>query len=43
LELKILIEETLKRYPQMEIIARPRYVESPFANQLKTLRVKLHL
>jgi cytochrome P450 len=42
LELKILIEETLRRYPQMEIIARPRYVESPFANQLKTLRVKLH-
>jgi cytochrome P450 len=42
LELKILIEETLRRYPQMEVIARPRYVESPFANQLKTLRVKLH-
>jgi cytochrome P450 len=41
LELKILIEETLKRYPEMQIADRPRFVESPFANQLKTLPVEL--
>src|SRR6202023_974527 len=37
LELRILIEETLERYPEMEIADTPRYVESGFANQLKTL------
>jgi cholest-4-en-3-one 26-monooxygenase len=42
LELRILIEETLKRYPDMQIAERPRYVESAFANQLKTLPVRLH-
>lgn len=41
LELRILIEETLKRYPRMELAGQPRYVESPFANQLKTLPVRL--
>jgi cholest-4-en-3-one 26-monooxygenase len=41
LELKILIEETLGRYPRIEIDGEPRYVESPFANQLKTLPVRL--
>jgi cytochrome P450 len=41
LELKILIEETLKRYPQIEIGGTPVYVESPFINQLKTLPVRL--
>ena len=41
LELKILIEETLARYPRMEITERPTYVQSPFANQLKTLPVRL--
>ncbi len=41
LELRILIEETLTRYPQMRIADEPRYVESAFANQLKTLPVKL--
>jgi cholest-4-en-3-one 26-monooxygenase len=41
LELRILIEETLKRYPRMQIAAQPRFVESPFANQLKTLPVTL--
>jgi cholest-4-en-3-one 26-monooxygenase len=41
LELRILIEETLKRYPQIELDGRPQYVESPFVNQLKTLPVKL--
>jgi cytochrome P450 len=41
LELNILLEETLKRYPEMEMIGEPTYVESPFINQLKTLRVGL--
>jgi cholest-4-en-3-one 26-monooxygenase len=41
LELRILIEETLARFPEMEIADTPRYVESPFANQLKTLPVRL--
>ncbi len=41
LELRILIEETLARFPDMQIVETPRYVESPFANQLKTLPVRL--
>ncbi len=41
LELRILIEETLARFPEMEIAGAPRFVESPFANQLKTLPVRL--
>jgi len=41
LELKILFEETLARYPQMEIAGRPVFVESAFLNQLKTLPVRL--
>ena len=41
LELGVLIEETLKRYPEMQIDGTPTYVESPFANQLKTLPVRL--
>jgi cytochrome P450 len=41
LELKVLIEETLARYPEMEIDGTPQFVESPFANQLKTLPVRL--
>jgi cholest-4-en-3-one 26-monooxygenase len=42
LELRILFEETLARYPDMEIAARPAYAESPFINQLKTLPVRLN-
>jgi cytochrome P450 len=42
LELQILIEETLTRYPRIQIDGQPRFVESPFANQLKTLPVRLH-
>ena len=42
LELSILIEETLKAFPEMEIEDTPRWVESGFANQLKTLPVRLH-
>jgi cholest-4-en-3-one 26-monooxygenase len=41
LELRILIEETLARFPDMVIADTPRYVESGFANQLKTLPVRL--
>jgi cytochrome P450 len=41
LELKILLEETLKRYPRMELNGETAYAESPFINQLKTLPVRL--
>jgi len=41
LELKILFEETLARYPNMSIAGRPKYTESAFLNQLKTLPVRL--
>jgi cholest-4-en-3-one 26-monooxygenase len=41
LELRILIEETLARFPAMEIAGRPAFAESPFINQLKTLPVRL--
>jgi cytochrome P450 len=41
LELRILIEETLRRYPRIEVAGGPTYVESPFANQLKALPVRL--
>jgi cholest-4-en-3-one 26-monooxygenase len=41
LELKILLEETLERYPQMEIAGRPVFMESGFLNQLKSLPVRL--
>ena len=41
LELKILFEETLARYPKIALEGRPRFVESAFLNQLKTLPVRL--
>jgi len=41
LELQIMIEETLERYPKITIAGNPTHVESPFLNQLKTLPVKL--
>jgi cholest-4-en-3-one 26-monooxygenase len=41
LELRILFEETLKRYPRMQLAGAAEYVESPFVNQLKTLPVRL--
>jgi cytochrome P450 len=41
LELRILFEETLKRYPKMELAGKPAFVESLFINQLKTLPVRL--
>ncbi len=42
LELRVMIEETLKRFPQMSMAGDHAYVESPFVNQLKALPVKLH-
>jgi cholest-4-en-3-one 26-monooxygenase len=41
LELRILFEETLARYPNMTLDGRPRFAESAFLNQLKTLPVRL--
>jgi cytochrome P450 len=41
LELRILFEETLKRYPEIELAGRPAFVQSLFINQLKTLPVRL--
>ena len=41
LELRILFEETLKRFPSMQLDGRPEYVVSPFVNQLRTLPVRL--
>ncbi len=45
LELRVMIEETLARYPEIELAGGaggPQYVESLFINQLKTLPVRLH-
>jgi cholest-4-en-3-one 26-monooxygenase len=42
LELRILLEETLARYPQMQLAGEPRHVVSGFVNQLKTLPVRLN-
>src|SRR5215212_11498368 len=41
LELRILFEETLARFPKMELAGTPTVVESAFLNQLKTLPVRL--
>jgi cytochrome P450 len=41
LELRIMLEETLTRYPHISLAGEPVYVESPFINQLKTLPVRL--
>jgi cytochrome P450 len=41
LELKVMIEETLRRFPKIEVADRPAFVESLFLNQLKTLPVRL--
>ncbi len=41
LELKVMLEETIARYPNMTIAGTPAYVESPFINQLKLLPVRL--
>ena len=44
LELRVMLEETLARFPRMQLAggaAGPEYVESPFINQLKLLPVRL--
>ncbi len=41
LELRTLIEETLARYPRMELAGEPTMVRSVFLNQLKTMPVRL--
>lgn len=41
LELRILFEETLARFPQIEFAGTPEHAESQFINQLKTLPVRL--
>jgi cytochrome P450 len=41
LELRVLWQETLERYPAMELDGEPLYAESPFVNQLKTMPVRL--
>jgi len=41
LELRVMFEETLVRYPDMEIAGSPVMVESAFINQLKSLPVRL--
>ena len=41
LELRVLFEETLARYPNMELAGEPTWVMSTFVNQLKTLPVRL--
>jgi cytochrome P450 len=41
LELRILFEETLKRFPDIALAGKPSYVESGFLNQMKTLPVRL--
>jgi cytochrome P450 len=43
LELKILFEETLRRFPQIALAGAPLFAESPFLNQLKTLPVRLRV
>jgi cytochrome P450 len=40
LELRILFEETLKRFPNVELAGKPDPALSPFLNQLKTLPVR---
>jgi cytochrome P450 len=41
LELRIMFEETLKRFPNVRMDGEPSYVESGFLNQMKTLPVSL--
>ena len=41
LELRVMIEETLARYPGIELNGHPRFAATQFVNQLKDLPVKL--
>jgi cytochrome P450 len=40
LELRLLFEETLRRFPDMELAGEPRHAQSVFLNQLKDLPVR---
>ena len=42
LELKILVEETVRRFPEMTEAGEPTWVISQFSSQLKSLPVRLH-
>jgi cholest-4-en-3-one 26-monooxygenase len=42
LELRVMMEEVLARYPRMELAGDPTHAVSPFINQLKTLPVRLN-
>ncbi len=42
LELRVMLEETLKRFPDMAIDGTPRMAQAIFINQLSTLPVRLH-
>ncbi len=41
LELRLMLEQTLSLYPEIELAGTPQYADSPFINQLKTLPVRL--
>lgn len=41
LELRILVSETIKRFPRMQLDGEPTWVLSQFSSQLKTLPVRL--
>jgi cytochrome P450 len=41
LELRIMFEETLARFPDMQLAGPPRHSQSPFVNQLTSLPVRL--
>ncbi|MBJ7332428.1 MAG: cytochrome P450, partial [Solirubrobacteraceae bacterium] len=40
MELRLLVEETLKRFPDMELAGEPVYTKSCFVNQLKSFPVR---
>ncbi|HEU4729157.1 MAG TPA: cytochrome P450, partial [Kofleriaceae bacterium] len=42
LELNTLLEETLKRWPEMELLSEPDPVRSLFLNQQRQVHVRLH-
>ncbi len=42
LEIKVLLSETLRRYPAIELAGEPAKARSLFLNQLKTLPVRLN-
>ncbi len=41
LELRVLLEETIARFPEIQLDGRPAMAVSPFINQLKSLPVRL--